>query len=170
MTDLVMRSGKQARTANDPAPRAKQEYSPPQHHQPVHKNPVSEPALGDAPAPHQAHEAYSVGGGDAHNRAAQAQNVAAHHAEADQHLSKSKTRRVDEASLAKLVAEENATKSKFPRYPGLERWELVEKMGDGAFSNVYRARDLEGTAGEVAIKVVPKYEMNNMQVCTIPGD
>lgn len=74
------------------------------------------------------------------------------------------SRRVDDANLAKLVAEENASKNKFPQYPGLERWELLEKMGDGAFSNVYRARDLEGQYGQVAIKVVRKYEMNNMQV------
>lgn len=73
-----------------------------------------------------------------------------------------KSKRIDEA--AKLVAEENASRSKFPRYAGLERWELLEKMGDGAFSNVYRARDLEGDAGEVGIKVVRKYEMNSMQV------
>ncbi|GAO13708.1 hypothetical protein UVI_02018090 [Ustilaginoidea virens] len=66
-----------------------------------------------------------------------------------------------------LVAEENASRTKFPRYPGLERWELIEKMGDGAFSNVYRARDLLGVAGEVAIKVVRKYEMNSLQVSAI---
>lgn len=74
------------------------------------------------------------------------------------------SRKVDEASLAKLVAEENANKSKFPHYPGLERWQLIEKMGDGAFSNVYKARDTQGQYGEVAIKVVRKYEMNNLQV------
>ncbi|KAK4098592.1 Pkinase-domain-containing protein [Parathielavia hyrcaniae] len=72
-------------------------------------------------------------------------------------------KRVPDENIAKLVAEENESKSKFPHYPGLERWELVEKMGDGAFSNVYRARDREGIAGEVAIKVVRKYEMNSMQ-------
>ncbi|KAB5578834.1 Pkinase-domain-containing protein [Coniochaeta sp. 2T2.1] len=156
-----IRHGKQARAANDTSP-----TSAAQQHQPLQNNgppPVSEPAFGGAPAQHHAHEAYSVSGGDAHNRVAQAGNVAAHHAEADQHVSKAKNNRIDDSSIAKLVAEENATKNKFPRYPGLERWELVEKMGDGAFSNVYRARDLEGNAGEVAIKVVRKYEMNNMQ-------
>lgn len=132
---------------------------------------MSEPALGDAPPKQQqAHEAYSIAGGDVQNRAAQADNVAAHHAEADQSVSKAKSKRIDDGSIAKLVAEENATKNKFPRYPGLERWELIEKMGDGAFSNVYRARDLEGNAGEVAIKVVRKYEMNNLQVRATPGD
>jgi hypothetical protein len=37
-------------------------------------------------------------------------------------------------------------------------------MGDGAFSNVYKARDLQGQIGEVAIKVVRKFEMNSSQV------
>ncbi len=98
-------------------------------------------------------------------RAAQAGNVAAHNAEATQALEngKTKNRRVDDGHIAKIVAEENASRGKFPKYPGLENWELVEKMGDGAFSNVYRARDRQ-TASEVAIKVVRKYEMNSMQV------
>ncbi|KAF2010585.1 hypothetical protein BU24DRAFT_427703 [Aaosphaeria arxii CBS 175.79] len=38
-------------------------------------------------------------------------------------------------------------------------------MGDGAFSNVYRAKDNTGQWGEVAIKVVRKFEMNSSQVC-----
>ncbi len=67
------------------------------------------------------------------------------------------------------MAEENESRSKFTKYPGLERWELLEKMGDGAFSNVYRARGLTGGAGEVAIKVVRKFEMNNMQVSSAGG-
>lgn len=86
----------------------------------------------------------------------------AHHA--DEHKAK---KRVPDDNIARLVAEENASRSKFPKYPGLERWELLEKMGDGAFSNVYRARDLEGNAGEVAIKVVRKYEMNSLQRANI---
>lgn len=112
-------------------------------------------------------EAYSVQPGNNQNRAAQADGVAAHHAEADQSVGSSKSRKAEE--LAKLVAEENESKGKFPKYPGLERWELLEKMGDGAFSNVYRAKDLTGGAGEVAIKVVRKFEMNNMQVSCASG-
>ncbi len=80
-------------------------------------------------------------------------------------------KRVPDEKIAKLIAEENESRSKFPLYPGLERWELLEKMGDGAFSNVYRARDREGNLGEVAIKVVRKFEMNSMQVrciCRVP--
>jgi len=128
---------------------------------------------GSPPRNHQAPnpDAYSVAAvGDAQNRAAQAGHAAAHHAEANQAVnSKAKSKRIPDDNIAKLVAEENASKSKFPKYPGLERWELLEKMGDGAFSNVYRARDLEGNAGEVAIKVVRKFEMNNLQVCGTSG-
>ncbi|KAG4265113.1 CAMK/CAMK1/CAMK1-RCK protein kinase [Fusarium proliferatum] len=93
---------------------------------------------------------------------ARAQEPGNEYGDDDYSRSKSK-KRVDDEKLAKLIAEENASKSKFPRYPGLERWELVDKMGDGAFSNVYRARDTTGQQGEVAIKVVRKYEMNSMQ-------
>ncbi|KAI1360778.1 CAMK/CAMK1 protein kinase [Xylaria arbuscula] len=121
------------------------------------------------PAPHAADEkshplpdAYSAHPGDMHNRVAQADGVAAHHAEANQNVT-TKSKSGSDGHLVKLVQEENESRSKFPRYPGLERWELVEKMGDGAFSNVYRARDRQGGAGEVAIKVVRKFEMNNMQ-------
>lgn len=131
---------------------------------------ISEPGYGQGPPQAQAaaHEAYSEAPGAGQHRAAQAGHVAAHHVEPAQNVQSKaapKSKRVEEANLAKLIAEENATKSKFPRYPGLERWELVEKMGDGAFSNVYRARDTTGQEGaEVAIKVVRKYEMNSMQV------
>ncbi|KAK3335907.1 Pkinase-domain-containing protein [Cercophora scortea] len=166
-----IRHGKQARVANpDESARSKHDSSPPHHHQPPPKSnmahPISEPELaaGSAPVHHHAAipDAYSAAARDGHHRVAQAGHAAAHHAEADQSL-KSKTKRVPDDNIAKLVAEENASKGKFPKYPGLERWELLEKMGDGAFSNVYRARDLQGTAGEVAIKVVRKFEMNNVQ-------
>ncbi|KAL2211643.1 putative calcium/calmodulin-dependent protein kinase [Sarocladium strictum] len=165
-----IRHGKQARNTNtnEESSSKKNDISVPQAPQPVQQKemPASEPAFGHpAPAHDGAHMgAYSQAPGDGHNRAAQAGHAAAHHVEQAQHIPpKSKSKRVDEANLAKLVAEENASRSKFPRYPGLERWELMEKMGDGAFSNVYRARDLQGEYGEVGIKVVRKYEMNSMQ-------
>jgi hypothetical protein len=156
-------SGKQARVANEDGPR-KNEYSPPQAQKHVG---ISEPAFGGGGVANAAAipDAYSVAG-DGQNRAAQAGHMAAHHAEPKQKIQPqggaSKSKRVDD--IAKLVAEENESKSKFPKYPGLENWELLEKMGDGAFSNVYRARDREGVYGECAIKVVRKYEMNNTQV------
>jgi len=55
-----------------------------------------------------------------------------------------------------IVQEENDVKSKLPTYKGLEGYKLVEKMGDGAFSNVYKAIDL--TSGQkIAVKVVRKF-------------
>ncbi|BCR94426.1 serine/threonine-protein kinase [Aspergillus luchuensis] len=77
------------------------------------------------------------------------------------------TRRAREAELEQIIAEEKSSRNKMPRYPGLERYTLVEKMGDGAFSNVYRARDSTGEYGDVAIKVVRKFEMNSNQRANI---
>ncbi|KAJ2899219.1 uncharacterized protein MKZ38_003362 [Zalerion maritima] len=146
-----IRHGRQARDipAEEAAARKQQE----QNQQKMAVN--TEPAAGHVAA-HQPQDAYSAGG---QNKAAQAGHAAANQAD---HKEKRKSKRIDE-NLAKLIAEENERKSKFQKYPGLERWELVEKMGDGAFSNVYKARDREGTHGEVAIKVVRKYEMNSQQ-------
>lgn len=160
-----IRHGKQARNFNEDQSR-KNDNSAPQLPQPVQQKamPASEPLYGHHLPPQQPHEAYSDAP-DAQNRVAQAGHAAAHHAEADQqvHGKDSKSTRFEDVNLAQIVAEENASKGKFPRYPGLERWNLMEKMGDGAFSNVYRARDTTGQYGEVAIKVVRKYEMNSMQ-------
>jgi serine/threonine protein kinase len=61
-----------------------------------------------------------------------------------------------------IVNEEREAKAKMPHYRGLENFKLIEKMGDGAFSNVYKALDL--TVGKkVAVKVVRKYELNASQ-------
>lgn len=124
----------------------------------------SEPGFAGQGIPQAVPDAYSTAPGDAANRAARADGVAANRNEEKQDLQgvSNKKARIDD--VTKLVAEENASRSKFPRYQGLDRWELIEKMGDGAFSNVYRARDTEGKVGEVAIKVVRKFEMNSMQV------
>lgn len=81
----------------------------------------------------------------------------------------SKSKHMDD-NIAQIVAEEKATRSKFPRYPNLDRYKLIEKMGDGAFSNVYRARDTHNNNEEVAIKVVRKFEMNSMQVSQELGE
>lgn len=64
----------------------------------------------------------------------------------------------------RIVAEEREASDKMPYYEGLsERFQLIKKMGDGAFSNVYKARDRQ-TGQKVAIKVVRKYELNSNQV------
>ncbi|RYP54002.1 hypothetical protein DL768_001152 [Monosporascus sp. mg162] len=165
-----IRHGKQAKVANnyDDNSSRKRDNSPPHptaHHQQKGMGHPSEPAgtLAGNRQQQALPDAYSVQPGNVQNRVAQADGVAAHHAEANQSLGSAQPKPKKADEIAKLVAEENESKSKFPKYPGLERWELMEKMGDGAFSNVYRARDLAGGAGEVAIKVVRKYEMNNMQ-------
>ena len=62
----------------------------------------------------------------------------------------------------------NKSRQRLPAYPGLNRWLLLEKVGQGAFSTVYRARDTENEHGEVAIKVLRKFEMDKQQVCTSP--
>ncbi|KAI9254550.1 kinase-like domain-containing protein [Phascolomyces articulosus] len=56
---------------------------------------------------------------------------------------------------ARLIEEEKQRKVRLPIYPGLERYEIIKKLGDGAFSNVYKARDTR-TGRKVAIKVVRK--------------
>lgn len=61
-----------------------------------------------------------------------------------------------------MVREEREQYEKMPVYKGLEGFRLVEKMGDGAFSNVYKAID-RLTGEKVAVKVVRKYELNASQ-------
>lgn len=115
------------------------------------------------------HGDYSVGAVDNRNIAAQAGDVAAKAAgDKQKQQQQAKDKNIDPSVLERIVAEEREAKGKLPRYPGLERWTLVEKMGDGAFSNVYRARDNNGQYGEVAIKVVRKFEMNSSQVSITP--
>ncbi|OJA20910.1 hypothetical protein AZE42_00897 [Rhizopogon vesiculosus] len=58
--------------------------------------------------------------------------------------------------------EDREQKNKLPTYKGLENFKLLDKMGDGAFSNVYKAIDLT-TGDKVAVKVVRKFELNASQ-------
>ncbi|KAG0255869.1 hypothetical protein DFQ27_006010 [Actinomortierella ambigua] len=69
-------------------------------------------------------------------------------------------------AASRIVAEEKEQKSKMPVYPGLERYRLLEKMGDGAFSNVYKAHDVKMDR-VVAVKVVRKFELNSHQRANI---
>ncbi|KAK4684777.1 serine/threonine-protein kinase RCK2, partial [Tremellales sp. Uapishka_1] len=62
----------------------------------------------------------------------------------------------------KIVADERLQSEKMPVYEGLEGFTLIEKMGDGAFSNVYKAVERK-TGRKVAVKVVRKYELNSSQ-------
>ena len=112
---------------------------------------------------------YSAANIDNRNVAAQAGGAAAKAAGDKQRVGDSGSaarsgREADPSVLERIVAEERESQGKLPKYPGLERWTLLEKMGDGAFSNVYRAREGNGQGPEVAIKVVRKFEMNSTQV------
>jgi hypothetical protein len=165
-----LRHGKQARQA-EPTTNVSNVHAQSQqqrHHapDPVHHG-ISEPVMhAKAPQHGVPHGDYSVAGGaDNRNIAAQA-GAAADRAAADKQKMQAAAagKGVDPSVLERIVAEEREAKGKMPRYPGLERWNLIEKMGDGAFSNVYRARDSTGQWGEVAIKVVRKFEMNSQQV------
>ncbi|ESK97589.1 serine threonine-protein [Moniliophthora roreri MCA 2997] len=61
-----------------------------------------------------------------------------------------------------IVKEEREAKAQMPSYRGLENFKLLDKMGDGAFSNVYKALDLTSN-NKVAVKVVRKFELNASQ-------
>jgi len=170
-----IRHGKQARhgdpTTNvSPVNAHQQRYAPPP--------PQNHYAHSDAnvydhkPIQHTTNPAgdFSVAGGmDNRNIAAQAGGVTAKAAGDKQKKegyggSTERSKDMDPSVIERIVAEERESKGKLPKYPGLERWTLLEKMGDGAFSNVYRAKDNTGQYGEAAIKVVRKFEMSSNQV------
>jgi hypothetical protein len=170
-----IRHGKQARDGRSPQDQATTHVS--NVHAQQHRGfqnyngGVPEYAMSDAniiehkapPAQQQPHGAYSEAPSDQRNQAAKAGHAAAGAADAQQKREQ-KQKDYDASVLERIVAEERESKGKLPRYPGLERWTLIEKMGDGAFSNVYRARDNNHQYNEVAIKVVRKFEMNSTQV------
>ncbi|SGZ47243.1 CIC11C00000000810 [Sungouiella intermedia] len=62
----------------------------------------------------------------------------------------------------KLVEEEKQNRNAEVKYPNLEKYQVLEKMGEGAFSVVYKARHLE-SGNLVAIKILRKYQMDNAQ-------
>lgn len=180
-----LRHGKQARNAPHAEPTTNVSnvhgHAQQNRHHPDHQYAHSDPNVLD-PKPLQGnaggHGDYSAAAIDNRNIAAQAGNVAARDA-ADRHKKQAhdaagttdrKGKEVDPTVLERIVAEEREAKGKLPNYPGLERWTLLEKMGDGAFSNVYRAKDTTGQYGEAAIKVVRKFEMNSSQVSIPPRD
>lgn len=174
-----IRHGKQARDARSPPDQATTHVSNVHaqqqrfqghggHPQPQHVG-MSDPNVYEhkplqAAAPRQ--QDYSAAAVDNRNVAAKAGHAAAGAADAQQKRDQ-KQKDYDSSVLERIVAEERESKGKLPRYPGLERWQLVEKMGDGAFSNVYRAKDTQHVYDQVAIKVVRKFEMNSTQVCLL---
>jgi len=170
----ILRHGKQARAApptSEATTNVSNVHAEPQRYQQDQKYGISEPNVMEhkplqQPGPNQAD--YSAAAVDNRNVAAKAGDAAAR-AAGDKHKKEAAkaaaAKEIDPSVLERIVAEERESRGKLPKYPGLERWALLEKMGDGAFSNVYRARDTQGQYGEVAIKVVRKFEMNSTQVC-----
>ncbi|KAI8049787.1 kinase-like domain-containing protein [Gilbertella persicaria] len=82
----------------------------------------------------------------------------------EQSLSRSSTQKYEQA--ARMVEEENLAKQTMPSYPGLENYQLKNKLGDGAFSKVYKALKLD-TNEKVAIKIVSKHELSNQQKASV---
>lgn len=170
-----IRHGKQARqahgdpvTAVSPVNAHQQRYAPPPQNA---QYAMSDPNILDHKPLQQGHVPgadFSVANIDNRNVAAQAGGAAARAAGDKQRMdgggSIERSKDMDPSVIERIVAEERESKGKLPKYPGLERWQLLEKMGDGAFSNVYRAREANGQGAEVAIKVVRKFEMNSTQV------
>ena len=171
-----IRHGKQARQAHGapstnvtPVHPQQQRYVPPP---PNAQYALSDPnILDDKPLQHGNVPGadYSVANIDNRNVAAQAGGAAAKAAGEKQKMGDAASvarsgKETDPSVIERIVAEERESQGKLPKYPGLERWTLLEKMGDGAFSNVYRAREANGQGAEVAIKVVRKFEMNSTQV------
>ncbi|KAK0191251.1 kinase-like domain-containing protein [Armillaria mellea] len=78
------------------------------------------------------------------------------------HIEKENAEVAHREAAQMIVQEEREAKAQMPTYKGLENFQLIEKMGDGAFSNVYKAIDLT-TQKSVAVKVVRKYELTASQ-------
>lgn len=174
-----LRHGKQARNTPhaEPTTDVSNVHAQHQRHQDHHYAHSDPNVLDHKPLQGNAggHGDFSAAAIDNRHIAAQAGNVAAgaagdkHKQHARDHAGTTdrKGKEIDPTVLERIVAEEREAKGKLPNYPGLERWTLLEKMGDGAFSNVYRAKDNTGQYGEAAIKVVRKFEMNSSQRANI---
>ncbi|ANB14556.1 hypothetical protein AWJ20_2154 [Sugiyamaella lignohabitans] len=80
------------------------------------------------------------------------------------HIQSSQRKEAYDNAVKQIIAEENEERSKIHRYPGLERFDLIEKMGDGAFSIVYKAYDRTNKT-YVAVKIIHKQELSTNQVC-----
>ncbi|KAK5055288.1 hypothetical protein LTR84_013038 [Exophiala bonariae] len=159
-----IRHGKQARAAEPPRDQPTTNVSPIHAQQQKYNQAHTDPII---PQRQQQHHQpipqpgeYSVAAVDNRNVVAQAGAAAANAAGKNQKIQNR------DAEIQAIVAEEREKAGKLPRYSGLERYILLEKMGDGAFSNVYKARDTQ-SGDEVAIKVVRKFEMNSNQRANI---
>ncbi|CEP14202.1 hypothetical protein [Parasitella parasitica] len=70
-------------------------------------------------------------------------------------------------AVERIVEQESIAKSNLPKYEGLDdRYNLIKKLGEGAFSNVYEAIDKK-TGQHVAIKIVRKLELSQIQKASV---
>jgi len=128
-------------------------YLPPEKAQPAHTVHSDASARG-SPAPAQTQASHAA-----------QQVAAANNSKAAGHAQQQQQQQADAYTkeAQQIVTEERQQAEKLPKYEGLvDRFDLICKMGDGAFSNVYKARD-RTTGKKVAIKVVRKYELNSNQ-------
>lgn len=67
-----------------------------------------------------------------------------------------------DAVANRIIEEEKRERTAANRNPKLDNYEFLEKLGEGAFSIVYKARH-KRNGHEVAIKVLRKYQMDSAQ-------
>lgn len=156
LTPEILRHGKQAQDQGRkehkaPEPEVERQV-PAQQQQPP---PVQQPAQQQQP---QHHEQPSASTTSRHERERESERQSGQN---DRSREPAKNNYREEAE--RIVAEEKAEGERMPKYDGLEEYQLVEKMGDGAFSNVYKAID-KRTGKTCAVKVVRKYELSSTQV------
>ncbi|CAN6635553.1 serine/threonine-protein kinase Rck2p [Trichomonascus vanleenenianus] len=90
----------------------------------------------------------------------------AHHQAPSPHVDEKHRKEYYNDAAKQIIAEENEERSKLPQYPGLTRFQLLEKLGDGAFSVVYKALDVQ-TNRHVAVKVIRKQDLSSSQRSSI---
>ncbi|KAI9278127.1 kinase-like domain-containing protein [Sporodiniella umbellata] len=69
-------------------------------------------------------------------------------------------------TVSRIVKEDSIAKSKLPEYEGLEDYRLIKKLGEGAFSKVYKCFDKKAHRN-VAIKIVRKFELKQAQKASV---
>ncbi|KAH3671726.1 hypothetical protein OGAPHI_000431 [Ogataea philodendri] len=76
-------------------------------------------------------------------------------------------RRDEYSKLAEdMVHEENEERKKQEEKQVLERYQMIDKIGEGAFSTVYKALDVK-LQEEVAVKVIKKYQLDKSQQASV---
>lgn len=74
----------------------------------------------------------------------------------------SKNERNYDNYASQIVEQENLIKKQKIKYPNLDNYHVLEQLGEGAFSIVYKAQHLK-SGKFVAIKILRKFQMDNAQ-------